>query len=163
MIETIKSILSTEIDPLVVKNTIENSTPIMLQVEAGQLLKVSQVLHRHEELYFDFLQCISGVDNGVEKGTMEVIYHLHSIPFNYFLALQVIVPRPEGNQLASVPSVASIWRTADWLERETYDLMGIQFTEHPDLRRILLPADWKGYPLRKDYQVQEYYHGVKVD
>lgn len=163
MIDTIKSILSTEIDPQVVKNTIENSTPPMLQINTEQLLKVCQVLHRHEDLYFDFLQCISGVDNGVEQGTMEVIYHLHSIPFNIFLALQVIIPRPEGSQLASVPSVSSIWRTADWLERETYDLMGIQFTKHPDLRRILLPADWEGYPLRKDYQVQEYYHGVKVD
>ncbi len=163
MIEKIKKILAGEIDVEVVKNIVENSSPVMLEINTANLVQVCQVLHHHKELYFDFLQCISGVDNGVEAGTMEVIYHLHSIPYNYFLALQITLNRPGADQLVFVPSISHIWRTADWLERETYDLMGIQFTGHPDPRRILLPADWKGHPLRKDYQVQDYYHGIKVD
>lgn len=163
MIEKIKNILSQKVDAQVVKNIVESSNPPMLQIDPNHLVQVCQLLHQHEKLYFDYLQCISGVDNGTEKGTMEVIYHLHSIPYNYFLALKVILPRPSGNQPASVPSVITVWRTANWLERETYDLLGIRFIGHPDMRRILLPADWNGHPLRKDYQVQDYYHGVKVD
>jgi NADH-quinone oxidoreductase subunit C len=99
------------------------------------------------------------VDNGVESGTMEVIYHLYSIPFNQSLALKVILSR-ENPELESVTSV---WKTANWLEREVYDMFGITFHNHPDLRRILMPADWKGYPLRKDYKHEEYYRGIKID
>ena len=62
----------------------------------------------------------------------------------------------------TIPSVEQIWRIADWFERETYDMLGIEFSDHRDLRRILLPDDWEGWPLRKDYQVQETYHGIAV-
>ncbi len=163
MIETIINIIKDKLRDDVIKNIDDLATPVMLQIDAEHLFAVCQQLHTHEQLYFDFLQCISGVDNGPEASTMEVIYNLHSIPNQYFLSLQVVVERPAPNQLVSIPSVSAIWRTANWLERETYDLLGINFTEHPDMRRILLPADWKGYPLRKDFEVQEYYHGIKVD
>ncbi len=127
------------------------------------LLEVCQFLHVQPKLYFDYLACITGIDNGPTLGTVEVVYHLTSIPYEHNFVLKVEVPRnQEGESLPKVYSLTPIWKTADWHERETYDLVGIDFVGHPDLRRILLPADWEGYPLRKDYQEQEIYHGIKV-
>jgi NADH-quinone oxidoreductase subunit C len=120
-------------------------------------------LYSNQQTYFDFLSCITAIDNGPEKGTMEIVYNLYSIPYNSQLMLKVELIRNKADEpLPELPSVSHIWRTADWHEREAYDLMGIKFTGHPDLRRILLTADWQGHPLRKDYQIQETYHGIKV-
>lgn len=134
-----------------------------LVINPEKLFSLCKVLHTHESFYFDFLSCITGVDNGIKEKTMEVIYHLYSIPYDAHLVLKVVIPR---NQISEpnpqISSVCSIWHTANWHERETYDLLGIEFIGHPDLRRILLPADWEGHPLRKDYQHQEKYHGIKV-
>lgn len=134
-------------------------TPGTIVVEAPYIREVSEFLLSDPDCYFDMLSCLTGLDNGPEAGTMEVIYNLYSIPFHTHLMLRVIVPRDNPE----VPSVTSVYRTANWHEREAYDLFGIRFTGHPDLRRILLPADWEGYPLRKDYRHQEYYRGVKVE
>ncbi len=113
--------------------------------------------------FFDQLSCLTALDNGPAKNTLEVIYHLYSIPFNLSFIVKVETERGDGKeQLPEIPSVAGVWRTADWHEREAFDMYGIKFSGHPDLRRILLPADWEGYPLRKDYTEQEYYHGIKV-
>jgi NADH-quinone oxidoreductase subunit C len=139
-----------------------------LTVPTERIAEVCMLMHSHEECYFDMLSCLTGLDNGVEKApmdiaTMEVIYNLYSIPFEHGLMLKVIIPRNNvGEALPQVPTVSHIWKTADWHERETFDLMGITFTNHPDLRRILLPEDWVGHPLRKDYEAQEYYHGIQV-
>ena len=134
-----------------------------LELEPQSLPNVCNFLFQNPEMYFDFLSCITGIDNGPDAGSMEVIYHLSSIPYGRRLVLKVVIPREtESGDLPSVPTVSGIWRTADWHEREVYDLLGIQFVGHPDMRRILLAADWEGYPLRKDYQEQEYYHGIKV-
>lgn len=134
-----------------------------LTVPADKILEICQFLHVQPKLYFDYLACITAIDNGAEIGTVEVIYHLTSIPYGHNFVLKVEVPRNiEGEPLPKVPSVTPIWRTADWHEREAYDLVGIDFVGHPDLRRILLPADWDGHPLRKDYKEQEQYHGIKV-
>jgi NADH-quinone oxidoreductase subunit C len=138
---------------------IPNSTPFGVVVKKEIILSLCARLHHDSELYFDMLSCIAGVDNGPEAGTMEVIYHLYSIPFNQSLALKVILPR-ENPELESI---VSVWKTANWLEREVYDMFGIHFNNHPDLRRILMPADWKGFPLMKDYTHEEYYRGVKID
>jgi len=138
---------------------IPNSTPFGVVVKQEALLSLCDQLHKNPASYFDMLSCITGVDNGPESGTMEVIYHVYSIPFNYSLALKVLLPRENPE----VESVVSIWKSANWLEREVYDMFGIGFKNHPDLRRILMPADWKGYPLRKDYKHEDYYRGVKIE
>lgn len=141
----------------------ENCHPPALLIAPKAIAQVCYYLHKNEQLYFDQLSCITGLDGGPEAGTMEVIYNLYSIPFNRHLMLKVMLQRNlPGVPLPSLPSVCSIWRTADWHEREIFDLVGISFTDHPDLRRILLPADWEGHPLRKDYREQEYYHGIWV-
>ena len=119
-------------------------------------------MHQNPSTFCDYLSCITGIDNGVEKGTIEVIYHIYSIPFDKHIILKVVEPRGDEKQLPSVPTVSTIWKTADWHEREAFDLLGIYFEGHPDLRRILMPNDWEGHPLRKDYKEQENYHGIKV-
>jgi NADH-quinone oxidoreductase subunit C len=134
-----------------------------ITIPTDRLLEIAQFLHVQSQLYFDFLACITAIDNGEEVGTIEVIYNFTSIPYQHDFMLKVEVPRnKEGESLPKVPSLTLIWHTADWHEREAYDLVGIDFVGHPDLRRILLPADWEGHPLRKDYKEQEFYHGMKV-
>lgn len=136
----------------------ENTTPVTLEIKPEFLLRVCELLHANEKTYFDLLSCITGIDNGEDSGSMEVLYHLYSIPYDIHLALKVTLDREDPE----VDSVCDIWKTADWHEREAFDLLGIKFKNHPDLRRILLPADWEGYPLRKDYVEQERYHEVPV-
>ncbi len=134
-----------------------------LTVPTERIAEICRFLHESPQTYFDLLECLTALDNGPENNTMEVIYHLYSIPYEHALVLKIVCPRnAEPGSLPQVPTVSHIWRTADWHEREAYDLLGIHFSGHPDLRRILLPADWQGFPLRKDYEEQELYHGLKV-
>jgi len=107
-------------------------------------------------LQFDYLSCLSGMD--YNNGNFGVVYHLASMVHKHKIVLKVNCTTDHLH----VQSVSSVWGTANWHEREVFDLFGILFDEHPDLRRILLPDDWEGYPLRKDYKVQEFYHGMKV-
>ena len=85
-------------------------------------------------------------------------YNLHSMVHDHYLEIRIRVARSN----AKIPSVEQVWRIADWFERETYDMLGIEYVGHRDLRRILLPDDWEGWPLRKDYKEQETYHGIVV-
>jgi NADH-quinone oxidoreductase subunit C len=102
------------------------------------------VCRRLRELGFEFLNCLSGVDH---RTHLEVVYDLSSLREAAKVHLRVTV----GRDAPVVPTVSDLWRAADWHERECYDLFGIRFDGHPDHRRILLPEDWVGYPLRKDY------------
>ncbi|MBD1430030.1 NADH-quinone oxidoreductase subunit C [Sphingobacterium litopenaei] len=113
--------------------------------------------------YFDFLANISAVDYHPEN-RFALVYNLASLPYQTQMTIRVelTVENRTAENLPEIPSVASVWRTADWHEREAFDLMGIYFTGHPDLRRILLPDDWEGFPLRKDYEDAESYHGIPI-
>ena len=117
---------------------------LMLRLEAGSLPDVCRFLKESPDLAFDYLACVSGVD---WSDRLEIVYHLQSLSMGHRLVLKVNADRDD----ARIPSVTSVWQGAGFQEREAYDLFGIVFEGHPDLRRILLPEDWDGYPLRKDY------------
>ncbi|GAB3905014.1 hypothetical protein GCM10028803_35270 [Larkinella knui] len=147
---------------VILQTNTANPQPFLV-VESAQIADVCRFLRDDDRFFFDFLANMTGIDNGLQANTMEVVYNLTSIPYEHNLMLKVVVPRnAEGEPLPVVPTVSHVWRTADWHEREIYDLVGIHFEGHPDLRRILLPTDWQGHPLRKDYREVETYHGIKV-
>lgn len=148
---------------VVLKEEISGLQPA-LTIKADMIAAVCLELRDNEKAYFDSLACLTGIDYGIDENMFGVVYHLASIPFKTQLTLKVIKYHDRNiSQPPSFPSVSEVWRTAEWHEREAFDLIGIRFENHPDLRRILLPDDWEGYPLRKDYQAQEYYRGIKVD
>jgi NADH-quinone oxidoreductase subunit C len=145
-----------------------------IEVAPAGLVDVCRYLRDEPDLRFNMLNCITAVDyfepdaaKAAKTGWqphLEVVYHLWSLPHKRSLVLKVMLPRwkdgVEG-QLPEVPSVYGVWKTADWHEREVYDLSGVFFTDHPNLRRILCPEDWVGYPLRKDYEMPLEYHGIR--
>lgn len=137
----------------------ETMIPKGIRIPAADLIPVCEKLHRDPSIFFDMLSCISAVDNGTAAGTIDVVYNLSSIPFDHHLSVKVVISR----DTPELESVTAIWKAANWHEREAFDMFGVRFKGHPDLRRILLPADWDGFPLRKDYKHQEYYRGVKVE
>lgn len=108
-------------------------------------LRTAELLRTDEQLQFSYLRNVSGVDYETH---LEVVYHLVSLQTKRELAVKVRADR----ESAEVASVTSVWKTANWNEREIYDLLGIAFLGHPDMRRIMMPDDWVGYPLRKDYE-----------
>jgi NADH-quinone oxidoreductase subunit C len=127
-----------------------------IKIAPDRTKEISRFLRDDERMLFDSLMLLTGMDHGNNR--LGVVYHLHSIKWNHKIVVKVEV----GAEEAHVQSVESIWKTADWQEREAFDMFGIVFDGHPDLRRILMPDDWEGYPLRKDYQVPEFYNGMKV-
>jgi NADH-quinone oxidoreductase subunit C len=127
-----------------------------IQVPPEAIKEVGLQVRDDQDLQFDALMCLSGVDNA--DGTLGVVYHLHSMQLGHKLTLKVTVPTDNPH----AATVERVWRTADWHEREAYDLIGVVFDGHSDLRRILLPDDWEGHPLQKDYEVPEFYLGMKV-
>jgi NADH-quinone oxidoreductase subunit C len=103
----------------------------------------------------NFLECLTGVDLPA-KDQIAVVYHLYSYEHRHRLVMKAFLPR----QSPHIASLSAIWPVANWQERECYDLLGVVFDGHPDLRRILMPEDWQGYPLRKDYKEGADYHGI---
>jgi NADH-quinone oxidoreductase subunit C len=126
-------------------------------VEPGRIAEVCAFAKAESGLEFDCLSNLSGVDYP-KRSVIEVVYHLYSYKHRHAFALKVGAPRDNP----VVPTVSSIWSHADWQEREVFDLLGVVFEGHPDLRRILMPEDWPGHPLRKDFVEPEEYHGIST-
>ena len=124
---------------------------VTVTVPAASIADVCKFLRNTQD--FDLLADICGADRGPEEDPrFEVNYHLFSTKHYNRLRLKVLL----SEDAPTVSTVTHVWRTADWHERETYDLMGVKFEGHPDLRRILLPSDFDGHALRKDYPLRGY-------
>jgi NADH-quinone oxidoreductase subunit C len=170
--DEIFEILKTKFDQSIIDLKKDQPVETFIIINPSNADKICFFLRDNEELLFDSLMNLSGVDdaNGqsvndeegglkIAGGTLSVYYHIESTKLQHKLCLKTSVPR----ESPLVTSVYYVWRCADWHEREAYDLLGIKFQNHPDLRRILMPYDWEaGHPLRKDYKNPEFYQGMKV-
>ena len=145
-----------------------------IEVAENAIVDVSRFLKHDERTQFDHLNDLCGVDyfepdpkkaaKFNHQPHVQVVYHLTSYSLRHRITVKVKVPRWKDDStktLPDVPSVASVWAIADWHERECYDLVGVNFVDHPNLRRILCPEDWEGHGLRKDYEQPLEYHGVR--
>ncbi|MCS6954657.1 MAG: NADH-quinone oxidoreductase subunit C [Bryobacteraceae bacterium] len=124
---------------------------VTLEVTPERIVAVCRFLKGERQ--FVRLSDVTAVDWYPQEPRFEVVYHLHSLERNERLRLKCRL----AGQEPEIDSVTSVWRSANWYEREVYDLFGIRFRNHPELRRIMMPEDWEGHPLRKDYPV----HGFK--
>lgn len=145
-----------------------------IESSVAGLKEVCLYLRDAVDLQFNMLNCITVVDylhvdpkkaaKADWEPHLELVYHLSSITLKHSLVVKVKLPRwKEGTEaeLPEIDSVFGVWKTADWHEREVYDLSGVRFIGHPNLRRILCPEDWVGHPLRKDYEMPLEYHGIR--
>ena len=161
---TIRDILLQKFGPQVIVEEQTSGLQYALVIKTDLIAEVCLELRDNELTYFDFLSCITGVDYGIDDTRFSIVYHLASIPYKLQITLKVIKEHDRHSDiLPSFPTVSNVWKTAEWHEREVFDLTGIHFEGHPDLRRILLPDDWEGYPLRKDYVAAEEYKGIKIN
>ncbi|MBN8524386.1 MAG: NADH-quinone oxidoreductase subunit C [Planctomycetes bacterium] len=138
----------------------DNRQPWLL-VPAADLPAVARLLRDAPALRFDSLADLTGWDLAKFPATppstdIAVAYYLHSLAHRHHLTLKVMAPR----DAAQVPSVSGVWAVANYFEREVYDLLGVAFTGHPNLKRIMCPDDWIGHPLRKDYVYPQAYNGI---
>src|SRR6266542_2726358 len=123
---------------------------VSIRIEAGRIVEVCNFLRDEPSAQFNYLSDLTCVHYPLGPGRpLEIVYNLYSIPRNERVRLKVGLAESE-----SVDSVTGVWPSANWMEREVYDLFGVNFRGHPDLRRILLPPDWEGHPLRKDYPLE---------
>ncbi len=142
--ESIHSFETTECDSFI----IINPTDIQL---------ICMYLRYNPSLKFFFFSNLSGVDYP-DKGQISLVYHLFSKKLNQLCILKAFVSR----DVPEIGTIESVWKAAGWFEREVYDLLGVHFLHHSNLKRILLPEDWKGYPLRKDYKEEPVYHDMET-
>ncbi len=152
--EEIAALLGEKFGAKILESKVDGLNPWSI-VEPAEILAVCRFLRDDERLTMDHLECLAGVDY---KDRVEAVYIMYSMKHKHRFALKCRMPR-EG---AHLPSVESVWGVANWHEREAYDLVGIVFDGHSDLRRILLPDDWDGYPLRKDYKFPTTYRDMPV-
>lgn len=125
------------------------------QVAPWEIETICEYLRTEPDLAFDYLECITGVDYPDDKRIV-VVYHIYSYSAKHRVVLKAYLDREDP----AMPTLVNVWSSANWQERECFDLLGVLFEGHPDLRRLLLPDDWEGYPLRKDYEEKEEYHGI---
>ena len=147
--------LKTKFGDAIVEEKLEIQQP-WICIVPDKTREICLFLRDDSSMQFDYLSCLSGVD--YNNGTLGIVYHLHSMVHKHKIVLKTFCTKDNPH----IQSVSDVWGTANWHEREVFDLFGIIIDGHPDLRRILLPDDWEGNPLRKDYKVQEFYHGMKV-
>jgi len=126
-------------------------------VAAARIAEVCRFCKTEPGLELDCLSSLGGVDYP-KRNVIQVVYHLYSYVHRHLFTLKVDAPRDNP----VVPTVSGVWSHADWQEREVFDLLGVGFEGHPDLRRILMPEDWPGHPLRKDFVEPEEYHGIST-
>jgi NADH-quinone oxidoreductase subunit C len=131
----------------------EQNGEITLYIKREQIVEVCKYLRDEPSLQFNLLSDLTGLDRGVdEEPRFEVVYQIRSLPHRLRLRLKVRVEDEDCH----APTVSEVWKTANWHERETFDLFGIHFDGHPDLRKILTPDDLEGHPLRKDFPLRGY-------
>ncbi len=119
---------------------------LTIVLKKEDIVSICNYLRDDPELSFDYLSDLTAVDRLGRKPRFDIVYHLYSISRNHRVRLKVGVDEGQG-----ISSVTSVWSGANWFEREVFDLFGVSFLNHPDLRRILMPDDWEGHPLRKDF------------
>ena len=151
----IKETLDQQFPGSVIDN--EELAESQIELKPDQWLEIATYLKNDPGLSFDQLECVTGIDTG-EDGPLQSRYNLHSMEHRH--KIEVVISLDRNNP--KVASIEQVWRVGDWFERETYDMFGIIYEGHRDLRRILCPEDWEGWPLRKDYETQETYHGIVV-
>lgn len=136
--------------PWAIQEGREERGELTLEIAADSVVEVCGRLKQEQK--FERLSGVTAVDRHPGEPRFEVVYHVHSVERNQRVRLKC---RLRG-EAAEIDSVTGIWRSANWYEREVYDMFGIVFRNHPDLRRILMPDNWAGHPLRKDYPVGGY-------
>jgi NADH-quinone oxidoreductase subunit C len=170
-VEEIYNIIKDKFGDSVIELNTKFIEPYIL-VNPFEVDKISYYLRDMPALGFDSLMNLSGVDEAdgekktdehgniiISGGYLSVYYHLDSISAGHKVTLKTLT----GREKPEIVSVNEVWRCADWHEREAYDMFGIIFLNHPDLRRILMPYDWEdSYPLRKDFTLPEFYQGMKI-
>lgn len=169
----IVELLESAFGPKITGKNLEAVDP-WFEVDPAALVEVATFVRDDERLRFDYLKDLEAVDWLVtdEKKAkklnvephLEVLYQLFSFTHKHDITMKVKLPRWKGEkagELPECPTLSNVWAIANWHEREAYDLMGVRFTGHPNLRRILCVEDWVGHPLRKDYEFPLEYHGIR--
>lgn len=161
--EEICDILKDKFGDAVTDSVMDARRPYVV-IDAAKWEEVARFLRDDPRMAFNMLQCLSAIDL-LEDNKLAAVYDFFSIPLDggdevpklkHHFAVRVVTDRDDPH----LPTVSHLWPTADWHEREAYDMMGIVFDGHPNLERILCPDDWEGYPLRKDYEFPLEYHGI---
>jgi len=148
--ERLRSAFGDDVGPLA-----EAKVDASCVVKRERIVEIARFLKSEPGLELEFLEDLTAVD-WPKRNVIEIVYHLLSYRHRHAIVLKVELDRAAPK----VSTVEGVWKAANWFEREVYDLFGVEFSGHPDLRRIMLPDDWVGHPLRKDYQDQGGWHGI---